>query len=396
MENYIQGKRKKINLILIGNFLYPKGMAATRRKQQFIDYFREQNAEVKVLILYQGSNKFRPKNECKGYHKGVYYRIIGNHLGKSLKLLYQFPAFIFQGCKLLSDWKIKNAQNLILSFGFDGFVIIPFLWSKAIGYKIFFDIAEDFSLRTSKSLKQTLYFFCSRLINTLFLNSLIDGLSVVSNHLERKYKKVFRGEIIVIPALANVRQLSTKDKYNDPLTFMYAGSFSNKDGLEIMLSAFKELNKKYSNIRLVLSGSGEPGKIHKLASMVNSPNVQFVGMLPDSEYFRLLDNADVLLMTRVNTGFSNAGFPYKLGEYLGTGNVVICTKTSDIEFYLQDKIDAILIEPENEDELIEAMNYCIENEKTCIDIGKNGQKTCIRYFNQTTNAEALFSMLTSH
>ncbi len=55
-------------------------------------------------------------------------------------------------------------------------------------------------------------------------------------------------------------------------------------------------------------------------------------------------NSDVLCMCRKESGFANAGFPFKLGEYLATGNPVICTKVSDVEYYL-DNEDVYLIDP---------------------------------------------------
>ncbi len=385
--------KNRINIILMGNFLYPEGMAATRRKQQFIDYFREQGADVKVLVLYQGSRKCRPIEECEGWHKGVYFRIIGNRMTKSLKILYQFPIFLFQACRLLIKWRVKNANNVILSFGFDGFVIIPFLWSKMIGYKIFFDIVEDFSLYPKNTFKSKIYFSVANIIDKLFLNSLINGVCVISSRLENKYRKNFNGAIIIVPISATVDQLVTKTRYNNPIKFMYAGSFSFKDGIEILLKGFVQINKRYPNTKLILSGYADKKRIQELFVNVNNPNIEFVGRLTDYQYFKLLNSVDILLMTRVNTGFANAGFPYKLGEYLATGNVVISTRVSDIEYYLHDKENAILIEPGNINDLIMAMEFCILNEKTCIEIGKNGQKICNKYFNPKINSRLLFDFL---
>ena len=98
-------------------------------------------------------------------------------------------------------------------------------------------------------------------------------------------------------------------------------------------------------------------------------------------------------MTRINSGFANAGFPYKLGEYLATGNVVIATKVSDVENYLENYKDAILIEPNDKDQLRIAMKFCIENEEQSIQIGKNGQLKCEKYFNPDINSQLLFNLL---
>ena len=185
----------KMNIVFLGNFLYPEGMAATKRKQQFIDYFKQNGAEVKILVLYQGSNKNRPIEECEGNHQGTYYRIIGNRMSKGLNVLYEFPFLIFLACKLLTTWRIKGRRNVILSFGFDIFDIIPFLWAKILGYKIYFDLVEDFWLYEISTRKEKIYFKSARIIHKLFLNTILSGISTITKHLEAKYRNDFRGPV---------------------------------------------------------------------------------------------------------------------------------------------------------------------------------------------------------
>ena len=43
------------------------------------------------------------------------------------------------------------------------------------------------------------------------------------------------------------------------------------------------------------------------------------GFLLEDEYYKILPHSDVLLMTRINSKYANAGFPFKLGEYLASG-----------------------------------------------------------------------------
>lgn len=73
---------KFMNILFVGNFLYPIGMAATRRKQQFMDYFISKGAIVKALILIQGSHRNLKKNQKKGIHRKIQYIIIGNKIGR--------------------------------------------------------------------------------------------------------------------------------------------------------------------------------------------------------------------------------------------------------------------------------------------------------------------------
>jgi glycosyltransferase involved in cell wall biosynthesis len=383
----------KVNIVLLGNFLYPYGMAATRRKQQFIDFFKEQGAEVKVLILYQGSNKTKHEKEIEGWHKGVYYKILSTGLKNGAGSIFYFPVIMFKACCLISRWKIKKAKNVILSFGFDGLVTLPFIWAKTLGFKIIFDIVEDFSLTKYTSTKQRLYFLSGRLIRFLFLNRIIDGVSVISRYLENKYRKDFKGKVVLLPISASVQSKNLKSGYNNPVIFLYAGTFSEKDGLELLLPAFEVVNSRFPNTKLLLTGHASDKRLKEISSLIRSPQIELKGLLPEDQFYRTLMEADILLMTRVNSEFANAGFPYKVGEYLATGNTVIATDVSDISYYLENKKDALIIEPGNEAQLIEAMTFCLENEDLCLQIGKKGQETCAGYFNPSQNSKILFDLM---
>ncbi len=41
---------KKLNVIFMGCFLYPNGFAATKKKQQFMDYIKTEGNDVRVLL----------------------------------------------------------------------------------------------------------------------------------------------------------------------------------------------------------------------------------------------------------------------------------------------------------------------------------------------------------
>ena len=119
----------------------------------------------------------------------------------------------------------------------------------------------------------------------------------------------------------------------------------------------------------------------------SSRNIHYVGLVPDVEFYQFLVNADILLMTRINSKYANAGFPFKLGEYLASGNPVIATDVSDIGYYLENMEEVIMIEPSNKNSLVKAMNFVLENETDFI--GLNGKRKCNVCFNPSTNGELL-------
>ena len=116
--------------------------------------------------------------------------------------------------------------------------------------------------------------------------------------------------------------------------------------------------------------------------------------MSDVDYFKTLASADILCMTRINSPFANAGFPFKLGEYLATGNPVIATDVSDIGLYLEDKKNVVLAQPSSSESLIEAIRYLISEPEKRKAIGLMGLKKCEETFNPEINGKKLSSFIT--
>jgi glycosyltransferase involved in cell wall biosynthesis len=98
-------------------------------------------------------------------------------------------------------------------------------------------------------------------------------------------------------------------------------------------------------------------------------------------------------MTRTGSSYANAGFPFKLGEYLATSNPVIASNVSDINLYLVNGKDALIISPDNIDELVEAMKSLIIRPEEANEIGKNGRKKCEKYFDAEINGKKLLEFI---
>ena len=143
---------------------------------------------------------------------------------------------------------------------------------------------------------------------------------------------------------------------------------------------------------LLLAGRGSNEDIDPVKKNIEKKDsIKYVGYLAD-ELNAFLRDGDIMCMTRVGSRFANAGFPYKLGEYLASGNPVIASNVGDVGLYLENKNDAILIEPNNVQAIQQAIEYLIDNPIEAMKIGQNGKQKCKEYFDPHKNGRLILDL----
>ncbi|MBN8569087.1 MAG: glycosyltransferase [Ignavibacteria bacterium] len=385
---------KGLNVIFLGGFAYPTGMAGTKRVQLFIDYFQDTKADVQVLTIGNVGD-IKIGNPVNGKYKNVRYKNVGAGFHSTLIYYLLFPFTLFYLFFFLLSSKKYSTKNLIYvynSVAIDNFLVI--LFAKLIGYKIIIDIVEDYRLSKennsslhSLKIKSTV-FFEKRI--TLFCNAVI----VLSSYLEKLFNERTAGKIPVINIpVSTVISEDIKDskKFNSTIRICYSGSFGHKDGLDTLIEAFKLFNKKFPNSELLLSGMGNNPE--KIVADASHPKIKYAGYLNDEDYTKFISRADILCMTRVGSGYANAGFPFKLGEFLATGNPVITTNVSDVSVYLENYNDCIIVTPEKINEVAQALEFYVNNPEKAFSIGQNGREKAKKYFNYESNSEKLLNLM---
>jgi glycosyltransferase involved in cell wall biosynthesis len=385
--------RPHMNVIFMGNFLYPKGMAEAKRIQHFVDYLVGKSVDVKVLLLRQGGVHLS-KTERKGSYKGVPYKTIGNGINLDMKLAVTLPAYFICGITTLLAWRQAGAKNILYCYnGLDIENVVLVLAGKLLGYHVVFDIVEDFTHFHEKT--HAMGRFKHVISGTLsrFIGTMADALVVISHYLLQKYEQRTGKEktpVILIPISAQCSNSKKKSKGN-PVKIVYSGSFAEKDGVRTLLAAFERLQKTHENCILLMTGKGS-NLSTILDRISNNDAIKYVGYLNDKEFYTFLCEADVLCITRDGSQFANAGFPYKLGEYLATGNPVVVSNVGDVPRYLENMQDAILVEPENVEQVHNALQYCIDNYDQAKMMGENGRRKCEKYFNPHVNGQKLLEL----
>jgi len=391
----------KINLIFMGGFTYPTGMAGTKRIQNAIKALNEYSKDIKIRVIIQRQSS--EENVLSGVHEGTYYETIMGDLFRT-KMFAMLPILYFKTIVALKNAFLTDHKNIIYFYGpifYDS--ILPLSYAKRIGYKIVFDVNEDYDL--GKELQESFYDNL-RLKLTIQLSAFIiklsSGIVAISSHLEKKYKTSTDGKIPIhyMPISVDMdyfQQNHIKD--TSIISLCYAGTFGNKDGLPVLLDAFDTIAGRQKNIRLLLTGRGGKGAMKDfLTRLETSPykeRIIYKGYLTEKEYYSVLNTVDIPCMTRIDTAYSHAGFPFKLGEFLATGKPVIASRVSDVERYLTDKHNAMLVKPGSKVEICNALDFLIDNPKYAEDIGTRGREVAKSYFDYKKQGKPLFNFLLS-
>jgi glycosyltransferase involved in cell wall biosynthesis len=371
-------------LVLIRD--YPVGLAVTKKINNLLEYLLANDIEINVLSY---RSKFRqPASEGKECQ--IPYICIGNDL-KIIKL-HRTIGYFIRGLRIISRKRNKGKNNVFYCIGPVNIENILFVtWAKMLRYKIVFDINEDYTFfEDNVKAISKLKIRTTRILDVL-TSAWAEAITVVSTHLRKKYSARTKQPVILIPVTARENRNHDRKSFNRPLQVVYAGTFDLKDGVETLIDGFLLFNRAFTDSQLILIGKSDLQERYA-KKYNNAENIIFMGYVPDIQFYELLQNADVLCMCRTNSGFSNAGFPFKLGEYLATGNPVIATRASDVCDYLTSD-DAYLVDFNSPESIATALHRIAENPGEAKQVGLNGFLKYQKHFSPESNGKLMLDLL---
>ncbi len=147
----------------------------------------------------------------------------------------------------------------------------------------------------------------------------------------------------------------------DKTLFLYAGNFNIEKGLEILIRAYSQVHKKYSDSLLVVVGSGPLEKqIYQLVAELNiAQKIIFVGRVTHDKVPEYLASADFLCLPSLREGCPNIVL-----ESLSTGVPVLSSKVGAVpEMLNSQKHDlGLMAEPNSVDEFAKIIERSLSME----------------------------------
>ncbi|MBH1942047.1 glycosyltransferase [Mobilitalea sibirica] len=214
------------------------------------------------------------------------------------------------------------------------------------------------------------------------------ALVSVTPHIVERLTKINPKTIMITNyPIVNENEVINKNTEN---YICFTGGISEQWNHEIVLDAITHID----NIRYIIAGSGSETYINKLKSHPAWNKVDYLGLLPFSEVKKIFTRslAGIALNWSLQAGNIGTLGNTKLFEYMEAKLPVICTNYKLWREIINKNNCGIVVNPNNSNEVKEAINYIIKNTKESEDMGNNGRDAVLNEFNWKTQEKILIKM----
>lgn len=379
---------------------YPNGMAATNRIKCYAQAFLSQRIDCQVVIAKRTEVYGQKLRNIVGVDKEFYtpFSYIGGTPIRSSNILI----------RRLYDYKDRNdtlkyIENNICK----GDVIITYMREDPmcvriirkghkIGAKVIRDLCElpyGTGLENTTTAKKRKDYM--RRIFPLY-----DGAICISESLYDLAKnfKSSKAKLVKVPILVDENEwnYSNVNSMNIEVPYLFhSGSLQQqKDGVVDALIAFGKAIKHIPfQVNYYFTGKLEDSPDLIIIQQVIQEyslegKIQFLGYLSDIELKSHIKSAKGFVVNKMENLQNNYCFATKLGEYLLSGNPVITTNVGEARYYLQNGINAIIVEQGNIESLSQAIIKLFLDEFDN-KVGINGQITATQNFTTKKQGQIL-------
>ena len=377
---------------------FPMGMAASNRIISYAKGFIKHGQAVEVICFRTTEPPDNVKNEkTKGVYEGVKFRYLTYNtvksqgfIGKRKDEIYAYIRLIFFGLKYMN----KSTLSVFYSSHTTPAVILHMI-KLLKGGIILKEENEHPTVRLRLKNK------IEKLLFRQLHYQMFDGLLLITETLIDYFKSgpLAKKPMLHVPMMIDFERFDLNiAEHKKTNKIVYCGELTiGKDGVDILLKAFKIIAGRYNQYNLSLYGWALPVEKNKLENLVKEleleERVYFHGQVDRDTITEKLLLASVLVLPRPDSIQARHGFSTKLGEYLATGNPVLATSVGEIPNYLTDERDIFLAQPGDVISLAKKLLFIIENYDSAKMVASKGREFAISHFSNIKVTETVLSFV---
>ncbi len=173
--------------------------------------------------------------------------------------------------------------------------------------------------------------------------------------------------------------------YLDGLVLFSVGALVPWKGFDVLIELMPELLSRYPKLQLLIAGEGPDRE--KLKALIKAKKldtrVALLGRLPQEALFKYIKASDIFIL---NTSYE--GLSHQLLEVMALGVPIVTTNIGGNPELIGAGEEGILLEPNNKDELRDAISYLLNNPNAGKKLVQNAQKK-VKSFNEDNMLRSL-------
>ncbi len=186
------------------------------------------------------------------------------------------------------------------------------------------------------------------------------------------------------------RELGAEGKF----LVCYIGTMGMAHGLETLLNAAAQLQRQSSNAHFLLVGEGaEKERIKTSAQSLGLANLSFLDQQPREKIPAFISASDACLVLLKKTAVFKTVIPTKMLEFMSCARPVILGVDGQARQIIEDAGAGLVIEPENSEALVRAINQLSANRDLRAALGQKGRDYILRHFSRGQTARKYIDIL---
>jgi len=208
----------------------------------------------------------------------------------------------------------------------------------------------------------------------------IDGVIGVAP-LTLEIFKGFKGPKVVIPNGIDLEEFNPqgpqmKKFLNDKINILFVGRIEERKGLIYLLKAYKILEKKFPNLRLIIVGEGElKEECQNYVQENNLKEVHFEGQITGQKLPPYYNSCDIFCSPAI----FGESFGLVLVEAMASGIPVVAFANEGYRGVLKGKGSKFLVKPKDYKTLAQKLEILIKNKKLRQEMGEWGRIEAKKY-----------------
>ncbi len=370
-------KTDNFKMVCIGQLLSDgSGVGGGARFKNMISIFENLGIEINLISFSFFSDRFSIEHKNNESFKTTIIHLPKN-LPKYLKAFAIFPVFYYA---------LKESRNSDLIFT-DFITEISYIPATITGKILNRPVILDYiDTNFFKMIPGFIRRYAARNANMIF---------AISYYLQNFAKEEYNCKnVLYLPNgvdtdLFQIDEIMRNKKRKElniekDIVIGYTGSFAYYEGIPVLLEAFKNLNKKYPNLKLAIMGKAYFDGDQNIAEIVEKNNLEekviFIPAQPYEKVPDYLSAFDILCCSKLDVEINRVANPIKVVEYLSMTLPTVCSAVGGINDTITDEKDGFLVKPGDIKSLENKIEWILQNPDISEKVASNGRKTVLNKY----------------